>query len=152
MNDSARNIHPAFDPKSKRLQKEALLRQRGRVFWLYGLSGSGKSTLALALEERLHAAGFIVQLLDGDNVRGGLNRDLGFSDSERLENIRRIAEVAKLFLHAGLITIASFITPTRQLRELARGVVGDDDFSEVFVSCSFETCQKRDVKGLYAKV
>ena len=151
LNDSARNIHPAFDAAAKRTTKEALLNQRARVIWLYGLSGSGKSTLAVALEERLHADGYFVELLDGDNVRGGLNQDLGFADSDRMENIRRISEVAKLFLTAGAVTVVSFITPKCEMRDLARSIVGPDDFTEVFVKCSFETCQRRDVKGLYAK-
>jgi len=131
--------------------KEALLRQRSSVFWLYGLSGSGKSTIASAFELELHRAGLLTQILDGDNVRTGLNSNLGFSDEDRAENIRRIAEVSKLYLNSGLITITSFICPTRRLRELARSVVGRDDFVEIFVKASFETCADRDPKGLYAK-
>lgn len=127
------------------------MRQHSTVFWLYGLSGSGKSTLANAFERALHADGFMTQILDGDNIRSGLNANLGFSDEDRAENIRRIAEVARLFLHAGIVTITSFICPTRQLRELARSVIGPDDFQEVFVKASFETCARRDPKGLYAK-
>lgn len=134
-----------------RSDKERLLGQRGLVIWLYGLSGSGKSTIADALERRLHAEGVFTQVLDGDNIRVGLNQNLGFSDSDREENIRRVAEVAKLFANAGVVTIASFITPTRALRTLARGVIGGDDFVEVFVRCPFEACAARDVKGLYAK-
>jgi adenylylsulfate kinase len=131
--------------------KEGLLEQRGCVFWMFGLSGSGKSTLANALERRLHEAGVMTKLLDGDNIRSGLNRDLGFSDEDRLENIRRIAEVAKLFKEAGVVTLTSFITPTRELRALAREIVGAEYFREVYVKCSFEKCAERDVKGLYAK-
>lgn len=131
--------------------KESLLRQRGCVFWLYGLSGSGKSTIANAFERELHKAGSLTQVLDGDNIRSGLNRNLGFSDEDRAENIRRIAEVARLYLHSGIVTITSFICPTRELRQLARSIVGPDDFIEVFVSASFETCAERDPKGLYAK-
>jgi adenylylsulfate kinase len=131
--------------------KENLLGRRGRVFWLYGLSGSGKSTLAHALEERLHGDGILTRLLDGDNIRTGLNRGLGFSDEDRLENIRRIAEVAKLFAETGVVTLASFITPKRALRAMARDIVGRDDFREIYVRCSFEACADRDVKGLYAK-
>ncbi len=134
-----------------RADKENLLGQPGHVLWLYGLSGSGKSALANALERDLHQLGFKTQILDGDNIRSGLNSDLGFSDADRLENIRRIAEVAKLFAHAGIITITAFITPKKELRELARRTVGDQDFTEVYVKCSFETCEQRDVKGLYAK-
>lgn len=148
---AAENIHPEFDKMLGRDSKEALLRQRGKVIWLYGLSGSGKSTLASGLERRLHADGVMTQILDGDNIRTGLNSNLGFSDEDRRENIRRIAEVAKLFKNAGIVTIASFICPKNELRALARDVVGDRDFTEVYVKCSFETCEKRDVKGLYAK-
>ncbi len=131
--------------------KESLLRQRGCVFWLYGLSGSGKSTIANAFERELHKAGILTQILDGDNIRSGLNQNLGFSDEDRAENIRRIAEVARLYLHSGIVTITSFICPTRQLRQLARSIIGPDDFLEVFISASFETCARRDPKGLYAK-
>lgn len=145
------NIHPEFHRMLDRRNKEALLRQRGCVIWLYGLSGSGKSTLAQALEAQLHGEGFLTRILDGDNIRSGLNSNLGFSDEDRLENIRRIAEVAKLFCHAGIVTLASFITPRRELRALARGIVGGGDFIEVYVRCSFESCEQRDVKGLYAR-
>ena len=131
--------------------KESLLKQHSTVYWLYGLSGSGKSTIANAFERELHKAGVLTQILDGDNVRSGLNSNLGFSDQDRAENIRRIAEVAKLYLHSGLITITSFICPTRELRLLARSHVGEADFVEVFVKASFETCAQRDPKGLYAK-
>jgi adenylylsulfate kinase len=145
------NLYPIFDRVLGRADKEAKLKQRGRVIWLYGLSGSGKSTLAIALERRLHAEGFTTHLLDGDNVRSGLNRDLGFTDADRAENIRRIAEVAKLFVQAGVVVIAAFITPQRAHRELARTIIGADDFSEVYVAASFDTCAARDPKGLYAK-
>ena len=145
------NIHPEFDRMLGREAKEALLQQHGKVIWLYGLSGSGKSTLAHALERRLHDEGRLTKILDGDNIRTGLNNNLGFTDEDRLENIRRIAEVAKLFCHAGVVTIASFITPRNELRAMARKIIGDEDFLEVFVKCSFETCEQRDVKGLYAK-
>jgi adenylylsulfate kinase len=148
---AAENLHPIFDRVLARADKEARLGQRGRVIWLYGLSGSGKSTLAIALERRLHAEGFATQLLDGDNVRTGLNRGLGFSDADRTENIRRIAEVAKLHAHAGLVTLCSFITPLRAHRALAREIIGADDLLEVYVKASFATCAARDPKGLYAK-
>lgn len=150
MSDTA-NIHPIFDRVLPRADKEARLGQRGQVIWLYGLSGSGKSTLAIALERRLHAEGFATQLLDGDNIRTGLNRGLGFSDADRAENIRRIAEVAKLHAYAGLVTLCSFITPLRSLRTLAREIVGEADLLEIYVKASFETCARRDPKGLYAK-
>ena len=145
------NIHPTFGQLLDREAKEALLNQRGLVVWLYGLSGSGKSTLATALERRLHEEGVFTQVLDGDNIRTGLNNNLGFSDEDRSENIRRIAEVAKLFATAGVVTITSFICPRNELRTLAREIVGQADFLEVYVECSFETCEQRDVKGLYAK-
>lgn len=146
------NIYPEFARMLGRSDKERLLRQRGVVVWMYGLSGSGKSTIANAYERKLHAEGLLTQILDGDNIRSGLNSNLGFSDEDRLENIRRISEVAKLFLNLGVITLASFITPKRELRALARQTVGMDNFVEVYVKASFEACAERDPKGLYAKV
>jgi adenylylsulfate kinase len=145
------NIHPIFDRVLARADKENRLKQRARVIWLYGLSGSGKSTLAIALERRLFAEGFTTHLLDGDNVRTGLNRGLSFTDADRAENIRRVAEVSKLFVQAGVVTICSFITPLRVLRQAAREIVGGEDFFAVYVKASFETCARRDPKGLYAK-
>ena len=145
------NIHPTFGELLGREAKEALLKQRGLVVWLYGLSGSGKSTLANALERRLYEGGVFTQVLDGDNIRTGLNSNLGFSDEDRRENIRRVAEVAKLLAGAGVVTIASFICPRNELRAMARGIIGQADFLEVYIECSFETCEQRDVKGLYAK-
>ncbi len=145
------HIYPHFERMLPRADKEKRLGQRGAVVWLYGLSGSGKSTLALALERRLFDEGFVVQILDGDNVRTGLNKDLGFSDADRKENIRRVAEVTKLFAQAGVVTLASFITPTEELRALAKGIVGAEDFLGVYVKCPFEKCAERDPKGLYAK-
>lgn len=146
------HLYPVFDKMLPRSAKETLLGQSGAVIWMYGLSGSGKSTLANLLERRLHADGRLVKVLDGDNIRSGLNRNLGFSDEDRLENIRRVSEVAKLFAECGVITITSFITPNNELRRLARGIVGDSDLLEVYVKASFETCRVRDPKGLYAKV
>ena len=116
-----------------------------------GCPAQAKSTLAVALERRLHAEGVVTHLLDGDNVRTGLNRDLGFTDADRAENIRRIAEVAKLFVQAGVVVICAFITPQRVHRELARTIIGSGDFNEIYVAASFDTCAKRDPKGLYAK-
>ncbi|WP_109832874.1 adenylyl-sulfate kinase [Reichenbachiella versicolor] len=121
------------------------------LVWLVGLSGSGKSTLANALEEKLFKEGLNTYLLDGDNVRSGLNRDLGFSDEDRKENIRRITEVAKLFMDSGTIVISAFITPFEKDRQRIRAIVGTENFVEVFVKCPIEECEKRDVKGLYAK-
>ena len=145
------NIHPNFQNLLGRKGKESLLNQHGLVVWIYGLSGSGKSTLAIALEQRLHEDRIFTQVLDGDNIRAGLNKNLDFSDDDRLENIRRISEVAKLFVQIGVVTIASFICPRNELRAMAREIIGPDDFFEVYVECSFETCKERDVKGLYAK-
>jgi adenylylsulfate kinase len=133
-----------------RFQKEALLNQKARVIWFMGLSGAGKSTLAMHLEKALHQKGFLTQALDGDNLRGGLNNNLGFSEEDRLENIRRAAEVAKLFVNCGIIVIASFICPTQSTQAMVRKIVGED-FVEIFVDCPLEVCEERDVKGLYAK-
>jgi len=144
------HIHPEFHRFLNRHDKESLLRQRGIVVWLYGLSGSGKSTIANAAERVLHQQGHFTTILDGDNLRTGLNSNLGFSDQDRLENIRRISEVAKIFVSQGIITFVSAITPRGELRDLARGLLGDNLF-EVYVKASYEACEKRDVKGLYAK-
>jgi adenylylsulfate kinase len=145
------DIHPEFHRQLGREAKEGLLGQRGLVIWLYGLSGSGKSTLAHLLERALYEEGRATVLLDGDNLRTGLNSGLGFTEEDRRENIRRVAEVAKLFVHSGIITICSFISPYRSLRSLARQVIGDDDFIEVYVHATFESCTRRDPKGLYKK-
>lgn len=149
--DAPAHIHPTFDRMLQREDKEYLLGQRGGVVWMSGMSGSGKSTLAARLERELHARGLLVKVLDGDNVRTGLNRNLGFSDEDRHENIRRIAEVAKLFADCGVLVVASFITPHESLRSLAREILGDQDLLEVYVKASFEACARRDPKGLYAK-
>jgi adenylylsulfate kinase len=144
------NIHTEFHRFLQREDKERLLGQRGMVIWLCGLSGSGKSTIANAAERVLHQQGRATAILDGDNIRSGLNANLGFSDDDRLENVRRIAEVAKLFASQGLITFVSAITPRGELRDVVRGILGND-FFEVYVKASFEACAQRDVKGLYAK-
>lgn len=144
------NIHPEFHRFLNRFDKEKFLRQRGIVVWLCGLSGSGKSTIANAAERVLHQQGRFTTILDGDNLRTGLNSNLGFTDQDRLENIRRIAEVAKIFASQGIITFVSAITPKGELRDLARGLLGEDLF-EVYVKASYAACEKRDVKGLYAK-
>lgn len=145
------HIHPVFDRMLAREDKERLLGQRGCVIWMTGLSGSGKSTIALALERQLHAEGRFTTVLDGDNVRTGINNNLGFSETDRTENIRRIAEVAKLFAGQGVITICCFVSPTAAMREQARTIIGPADFIEVFVDTPLEVCEARDVKGLYAK-
>ncbi len=144
------NIHPEFHRFLHRQDKENLLGQRGLVVWLCGLSGSGKSTIANAAERVLHQQGRFTTILDGDNLRTGLNSNLGFTDQDRLENIRRVAEVARVFVSQGIITFVSAITPRGELRDLARGLLGKDLF-EVYVKASYEECEKRDVKGLYAK-
>ncbi len=144
------NIHPEFHRFLHRQDKENLLGQRGIVIWLCGLSGSGKSTIANAAERVLHQQGRFTTILDGDNLRTGLNANLDFTDQDRLENIRRISEVAKIFVSQGIITFVSAITPRGELRDLARGILGKD-LIEVYVKASYEACEKRDVKGLYAK-
>lgn len=144
------NIHPEFHRFLHRQDKENLLGQRGVVVWLCGLSGSGKSTIANAAERVLHQQGRFTTILDGDNLRTGLNSNLGFADEDRLENIRRISEVAKVFVSQGIITFVSAITPRGELRDLARGILGRD-LIEVYVKASYEACEQRDVKGLYAK-
>ena len=151
MEKKATNIYPIFDRMMSRDDKEQMLRQRGMMLWFTGLSGSGKSTVAIALERELHSRGLLCRILDGDNIRSGINNNLGFSAEDRVENIRRIAEVGRLFVDTGIITIAAFISPNNQLREMAAEIIGKDDFVEVFVSTPLEECEKRDVKGLYAK-
>ena len=145
------NIHPIFHRILQRADKEALLEQRAKVIWLTGLSGSGKSTIAEAAEKELHTMGFVTMLLDGDNIRAGINNNLTFSAEDRIENIRRIAEVSKLFLNCGIITINCFVSPTNDIRTLAKGIIGEEDFIEVYVNAPLEVCEARDVKGLYAK-
>ena len=151
MSDISNHIHPEFSRQLTRKDKEKLLGQKGLVVWMYGMSGSGKSTIANALEVELHGRGLHTYILDGDNIRQGLNRDLGFTDTDRVENIRRIAEVAKLMMDAGLIVMTSFISPFRRERDLARELIGTDNFIEVFVDTPLAVCEQRDVKGLYRK-
>lgn len=145
------NIYPIFDKMLGRADKEALLGQRGLMVWFTGLSGSGKSTIAIALERELQKRRLLCRILDGDNIRSGINSNLGFSEADRVENIRRIAEVGKLFVDTGIITIAAFISPSNALREMAAHIIGEEDFVEVYVSTPIEECERRDVKGLYAK-
>lgn len=147
----ANNIHPIFDHILSREEKETFLGQRAKVLWFTGLSGSGKSTLANAVERELFAQGRLTKLLDGDNIRSGINANLGFSEADRTENIRRIAEVAKLFMQGGIITLCSFVSPTLAIRELARQIIGPEDFLEIYVNAPLEVCEQRDVKGLYQK-
>ena len=145
------NLYPISDRLLKQSDRESLVGQSAKVIWMCGLSGSGKSTLATALEKKFFSQKRLVYVLDGDNIRTGLSSGLSFSDEDRRENIRRIAEVSKLFVDAGVISINSFITPNADLRKMARETIGKDNLVEVYVKASFETCMKRDVKGLYAK-
>ncbi|HJC95092.1 MAG TPA: adenylyl-sulfate kinase [Candidatus Phocaeicola gallinarum] len=145
------HIYPIFDKMLTRADKENLLGQRGLMVWFTGLSGSGKSTIAIALERELQKRGLLCRILDGDNIRSGINNNLGFSEEDRIENIRRIAEVGKLFVDTGIITIAAFISPNNALREMAANIIGKNDFMEIYISTPLEECERRDVKGLYAK-
>ena len=144
-------IYPIFDQMLSRSDKEKLLGQKGVMLWFTGLSGSGKSTVAIALERELQKRGLLCRILDGDNIRSGINKGLGFTAEDRRENIRRIAEVAKLFVDTGIITIAAFISPSNELRCMASDIIGAEDFKEVYISTPLEVCEARDVKGLYAK-
>ncbi len=145
------NIHTEHHRFLNRHDKETLLKQKGLAIWMCGLSGSGKSTIANAAERVLHQQGRFTIILDGDNLRAGLNTNLGFSDEDRLENIRRIAELTKILVENGIIVFISAITPKGELRDLARGILGEEKLFEVYVKASFEACEQRDVKGLYAK-
>ena len=145
------NIHPIFDRLLNRSEREQRLQQRAKVCWFTGLSGSGKSTIAQGVERQLFAEGYFPQVLDGDNIRVGINNNLGFSLADRQENIRRIAEVAKLYLNSGVVVLCSFISPTQAIRNMAREIIGAEDFLEIFVDTPLEICEARDVKGLYAK-
>ncbi|RHJ90446.1 adenylyl-sulfate kinase [Parabacteroides bouchesdurhonensis] len=145
------NIYPIFDRMLSREDKENLLGQHSVMVWFTGLSGSGKSTIAIALERELQKRGLLCRILDGDNIRSGINNNLGFSPEDRIENIRRIAEVSKLFIDTGIITIAAFISPNNEMREMASSIIGKDNFLEIYISTPLEECERRDVKGLYAK-
>lgn len=145
------HIHPVFDSILGRKDKQALLKQQSVVIWFTGLSGSGKTTIAIALEKELNKRGILTQVLDGDNIRAGINNNLGFSENDRKENIRRIAEVTKLFLNCGIVTINCFVSPTNEIREQAKTIIGENDFLEIFINTPIEICEQRDVKGLYKK-
>lgn len=151
MSSTSQNIYPIFDRMLSRSDKEQLLGQRGTMLWFTGLSGSGKSTIAIALERELHKRGLLCRILDGDNIRTGINANLGFSAEDRRENIRRVAEVGKLFVDTGIITIAAFVSPTEELRKIAEHIIGEEDFKEIYVSTPIAECERRDVKGLYAR-
>ncbi|MEL6862972.1 MAG: adenylyl-sulfate kinase [Bacteroidota bacterium] len=146
-----KNIHPIFDQLVQRQEREARLGQKSKVLWMTGLSGSGKSTIAQHLERKLFECSFFTQVLDGDNIRSGINNNLGFSLADRQENIRRIAEVAKLYLNSGIICINSFISPTKAIRDFAKHIIGEDDFIEIYINAPLAVCEARDVKGLYQK-
>jgi len=145
------NIFPVFDQILQREDKENLLKQRAKVIWLTGLSGSGKTTIAKQLEYVLHQKGFLTKLLDGDNIRSGINNNLTFSAEDRAENIRRISEVSKLFLDCGVVCINSFVSPTNDIRHKIIEIIGAENTLMVFVNTPLEVCEERDVKGLYAK-
>ena len=145
------NIHPIFDRLVSRKEREQFFNQKAKVFWLTGLSGSGKSTIGQLAERKLFNEGLFVQLIDGDNIRSGINNNLGFSMEDRKENIRRISEITKLYLNSGIICINTFVSPTIKIREYAKSIIGDGDFEEVFINTPLEICESRDVKGLYKK-
>lgn len=145
------HIHPIFDRLVQREERQRFLNQKAAVYWFTGLSGSGKSTIVGALERQLLDRGYFSQVLDGDNMRQGVCSNLTFSIEDRKENIRRIAEVAKLYNSSGIITLCSFISPTTAIRSLARDIIGELDFHEIYVKADLSTCEARDVKGLYRK-
>ena len=149
--EETKHIYPIFDRMLSRSDKEELLKQHSVMIWFTGLSGSGKSTIAIALERELQKRGLLCRILDGDTIRSGINNNLGFSAEDRIENIRRIAEIGKLFVDTGIITIAAFISPNNDIREMAANIIGKEDFMEIYVSTPIEECERRDVKGLYAK-
>ena len=151
MKDLDKNLHPVFDQILNRPDKEKLLNQHSHVIWMTGLSGSGKTTIGTHIEHELNKRGYLTQVLDGDNIRTGINNNLGFSEEDRYENIRRIAEVSKLFMNCGIICINSFISPTRKIRHMAMEIIGKENFIEVFINAPLEVCESRDVKGLYQK-
>ena len=151
MKSTNKNLFPIFEDIIQRKDKENLLNQNSKVIWLTGMSGSGKTTIAKGLEKYLFSKGIINQILDGDNIRVGLNKNLSFSEADRTENIRRIAEVSKLFLNSGVVTINCFVSPLKKMRQLAKDIIGKEDFIEVYINASLETCKQRDVKGLYKK-
>ncbi len=151
MTKKATNIFPVFDQILQKKDKEELLNQNAKVIWMTGLSGSGKTTIAKGVERYLHSHGIISQLLDGDNIRVGISNNLNFTTEDRVENIRRISEVSKLFINCGIITLNCFVSPTISIRKNARNIIGSNDFIEIYINASIETCENRDTKGLYKK-
>ncbi len=151
MKEEKGNIFTVFDDLINRNEKELLLNQKSKVIWMTGLSGSGKTTIAKALEKKLHLNNIISQLHDGDNIRVGISNNLSFSSEDRLENIRRISEISKLFLNCGIVTLNCFISPTNEIRQIAKDIIGENDFIEIYINASLKICEDRDVKGLYKK-
>jgi len=145
------HVHPIYDRLVGRTERQAFLNQKASVYWLTGLSGSGKSTIAQGVERQLFDQGYFVQVIDGDNVRSGLCNNLTFSLEDRAENIRRVAELTKLYLQSGIIVLCSFISPTREIRAQASSIIGEEDYHEIYVDTSLAICEERDVKGLYKK-
>ncbi len=146
-----KNINPKQNRRFGRTDKEKLLKQNSIVIWMTGLSGSGKTTLANCIASELNNCGYLTQTLDGDNIRSGINNNLGFSEDDRYENIRRISEVSKLFIDCGVICINSFISPTEKIRKMSADIIGKENYFEVFVNAPLHICEARDVKGLYEK-
>ena len=151
MKEEEGNIFTVFDDLINRNEKELLLDQKSKVIWMTGLSGSGKTTIAKALEKKLHLNNIISQLHDGDNIRVGISNNLSFSSEDRFENIRRISEISKLFLNCGIVTLNCFISPTNEIRQIAKDIIGENDFIEIYINASLKICEDRDVKGLYKK-
>ena len=151
MKEAKGNLFPIFDDILQREDKEILLQQHAKVIWMTGLSGSGKTTVAKGVERYLHSQGILNQLLDGDNIRIGISNNLTFSSEDRSENIRRISEVSKLFLNCGVVTLNCFVSPTIEIRNIAKEIIGEENFIEVYINASVATCEDRDIKGLYKK-
>lgn len=151
MKEEKENIFTVFDDILQREDKESLLQQKSKVIWMTGLSGSGKTTIAKGVERYLHNIGIVNQILDGDNIRVGISNNLTFSSEDREENIRRIAEVSKLFLNCGIVTLNCFVSPTIEIRNIAKNIIGKENFIEVYINALLETCEERDVKGLYKR-
>lgn len=151
MKEEKENIFTIFDDILQREDKESLLQQRSIVIWMTGLSGSGKTTVAKGVEKYLHNIGILNQILDGDNIRVGISSNLTFSYKDREENIRRVAEINKLFLNCGIVTLNCFVSPTIEIRNIAKDIIGKENFIEVYINASVESCEERDVKGLYRK-
>lgn len=151
MAKTTENIFPVYNQLLNRNDKETLLKQHSKVIWMCGLSGSGKTTIAKGVEKALHGRGYLTMILDGDNIRDGINKGLTFSSADREENIRRIAEVSKLFLNCGIIVINCFVSPELRMREIAKQIIGEKDFIEIYINTPLNICEERDVKGLYKK-